>query len=213
MREIERSAPSVDAAIEAALAEAGLRREDAEIEVVQEPRGGFLGVGRNEAIVRVKPRSPDMDATAQGELAADFVEGLLDRMDLDGSIQPRLVEGTMYVDVTEAGEDGGLLIGKQGQTLEALQEITRAVIQRQSGSRSQVIVDVEGYRKRQRSQLEDRARRAVEEAIADQVEIAMDPMTPYERKIVHGVVAASGRAESHSEGDEPDRYVIIRPLG
>ncbi len=211
MREVERSAPSVDEAVAAALEELGLERDDADVEVVQEPRTGFLGMGKNDAVVRVRPRSEEPDATGQAEFAADFVEGLLDRLDLDGTIQPRLVDTVMYVDIGGAGEDGGLLIGKHGATLEALQEIVRAAVQRRTKERCAVTVDVEDYRKRQREQLQRRARDAVRDAVERGVEIAMDPMTPYERKIVHDAVSASGEASSSSEGEDPDRYVVIRP--
>ena len=129
MREVERSAASVEEALEAALAELGASEQEAVVEILQEPRSGFLRMGGQEAVVRVRlkqagegePAEEDLDD--QADAAAEFVEHLLDMLGVPGDAEPNLVEGTMYVDVW--GEDGdgmGLLIGRHGQTLDALQE-------------------------------------------------------------------------------------------
>ncbi|MBI2237573.1 MAG: Jag N-terminal domain-containing protein, partial [Actinobacteria bacterium] len=148
MREVERSAPSVEEAIEAALEELGVSEQEVTVQIVQEPRGGFLGVGSQEAVVRVRLKGEPVDVSEedleeQGELAMEFVDGLLQRMGITAGVEPNLEGRTMYVDVVGTGpddEDMGLLIGRHGQTLEAIQELTRVSVGRRLGVRCRVIV-------------------------------------------------------------------------
>jgi spoIIIJ-associated protein len=217
--EVERSAASVEEAIEAALEQLGITEQQAHIEIVQEPKAGFLGLKSQEAVVRVRSkRAPAAELSTeeleeQAEVAADFLDGLFERMDLDVDVEPAYVDGIMYVDVwgAESDEEMGLLIGKHGQTLEALQEIVRGAVQRKTGERCRVLVDVEDYRKRRRSQLISRARQVAGRVRKSGREETLEPMPAYERKIVHDAVAAAGDdLESVSEGEEPNRRVVIR---
>ena len=219
MQEIEKSAASVEEAIEAALAELGLSEQEAEIEIVQEPRTGFLGINAAQAVVRVRPvaaarddeeAEPDLDE--QADLAADFLEGLLDAMGLDADVDPALVDGTMYVDVwgAEGSEGMGILIGRHGHTLDALQELVRSVVQRQVEARCRVVVDVEDYRKRRRSQITRRARDVARRVLKTGRPEALEPMSAFERKIVHDAVADVGGLETASDGEEPNRRVVVR---
>lgn len=219
MQEIERSAPSVEEALEAALEELGVSEQEVQVQIVQEPRGGFLGVGSQNAVVRVRLKRPSDDLTEedleeQGDLALEFLEGLLSRMGLTAGVEPNLQGGTMYLDILGTGpddEDMGLLIGRHGQTLEAIQELTRVVVGHRLGVRCRVIVDVEDYRKRQRSRLESRARETARKVLRTGREEELEPMNPYERKVVHDAVATVSGVESSSRGDEPERRVVIRP--
>jgi spoIIIJ-associated protein len=217
-REIERSAPSVEEAVEAALEDLGVSEQEVLVEIVQEPRGGFLGVGAQEAIVRVRLKSStelsEEDMEEQGEIATEFLEGLLARMGITAGAEPELHAGTMYVDILGTGpddEDMGLLIGRHGQTLEALQELTRVAVGHRSGARCRVIVDVEDYRKRQRSRLAAKARDVAKRVSRTGREEELEPMNPYERKVVHDAVAGVSGVESVSRGQDPDRRVVIRP--
>jgi spoIIIJ-associated protein len=218
-REIERSAPSVEEAVEAALEELGVSEQEVRVEIVQEPRGGFLGLGSHEAVVRVRLKSSpgevsEEDLEEQGELAADFVEGMLSRMGISAGAEPNLEDLTMYVDIVASGpddEDVGLLIGRHGATLEAIQEVTRVAVGQRLGRRCRVMVDVEDYRKRQRSRLASRARDIARRVQKTGREHVLDPMNPYERKVVHDAVADVPGVESSSRGDEPERRVVIRP--
>jgi spoIIIJ-associated protein len=216
MREVERSAPSVEEAIEAALEELGVSEQEARVEIVQEPRHGVLGIGAQEAVVRVivEEQAPSQDDLEdQAEAAADFLEGLLDRMDLDADVEPNFVDGVMYVDILspeEGDESMGLLIGRHGQTLDALQDLVRAAVQRQMGERCRVVVDVEDYRKRRRSQLAAKARDVAKRVRRTGRQERMEPMTSYERKIVHDAAGEVGGVETTSEGEEPERRVVIR---
>jgi spoIIIJ-associated protein len=218
VEEIERSAPSVEEALEAALDELGATEQQVVVQIVQEPRGGFLGVGSQDAVVRVRLKNRPGDLTEddleeQGEIAADFLEGLLTRMGLTAGVELNFEDGTMYVDILGTDpddEDMGLLIGRHGQTLEALQELTRTAVIHRTGLRSRVVVDVEDYKKRQRDRLEARAREIAKRVARSGQEEALEPMNPYERKLVHDVVAAVEGATSSSRGEEPERFVVIQ---
>ena len=220
MEEIQRSAPSVEEAVEAALTELGVSEQEADVTVLQEPRQGVLGIGSQEAVVsvRVRVRDPgttEEDLEEQGEVAAEFLEGLLSRMGLDAEVEPVLEGGTMYVDVLGQGpddEDMGLLIGRHGQTLEALQELSRVVVGQRTGMRARIVVDIEDYKRRQRSRLEARAREVAARVARSHQEEELEPMNPFERKLVHDAVAAVPGVQTASRGEEPDRRVVIRPL-
>jgi spoIIIJ-associated protein len=216
MREVERSAPSVEEAIEAALQELGVSEQEARVEILQEPRQGILGIGAQPAVVKVvvPEEGPSEDVLDdQAEIAADFLEGLLERMGLDAAVDHELIDGTMYVDILgpEENDEGmGILIGRHGATLDALQEVVRAVVQRRSEERCLVIVDVEDYRKRRRSQLAGKAVDLAKRVRRTGRPERLGPMTAYERKIVHDAVADIGGVETASEGEEPERRVVIR---
>jgi spoIIIJ-associated protein len=218
VEEIRASAPSVEEALEVALARLGASEQEVEVEVLQEPRSGFLGLGGQEAIVLVRrKRGTDQpteeELEEQGDAAAEFLEELLSRMGIDASVEPNLEDGTMYVDVLAAGasdDDMALLIGRHGQTLEALQELTRHVVMRRTGMRCRVLVDVEDYRKRQRDRIAARAREIAKRVARTGREEELEPMSPYERKIVHDTVATVPGVESSSRGEEPERRVVIR---
>ena len=219
--EVERSAPSVEEAVESALDELGATEQEVDVQVLQEPRPGFLGMGGQAATVRVRLRARRVELSEdeldeQADIAAEFVEGLLERMGISASIEPNLEDGTMYVDVLGSGpedEDMGLLIGRHGQTLEALQELTRIVVSQRAEQRCRVVVDVEDYKKRQRDRLEARARDIAKRVVRSGGEHELEPMNPYDRKVVHDAVASVAGAESSSRGEEPERRVVIRRKG
>lgn len=140
------------------------------------------------------------------EDALDFLEGLLDAMDLDGEVQVELVEE--QVRATVEGPELGLLIGRHGRTLDSLQELLRAAVQHQAGGRILVTLDIEGYRERRREEVEEQAREMAERAI-EQGEVRLEPMPAFERKVVHDTVTDIEGITSHSEGEDPDRYVVL----
>lgn len=218
MEEVERSAASVEEAIEAALAELGISEQEARIEIVQEPRGGFLGLNPQPAVVRVRAAAaaPSEDErNEQAEAAAAFLRGLLEAMELDADVDVQTAGDVTYVEVwgADADEDMGLLIGKGGHTLDALQELVRGSVLRVFGGRCLVQVDVEDYRKRQRSRIAGRAREVARRVRKTGRPEALDPMPAFERKIVHDTAAEVGGLETASEGEEPNRRVVIRRAG
>ena len=157
-----------------------------------------------------EPVTPDEELEdAQADAAEDFINGLLDALDMDGEAEADIDEGTIFVDVT--GPDMGLLIGRHGATLEALQELTRAAVQHQTEARARLTVDVDGYRERQRSILERRVRGIAADVLRDGTPVELEPMSAYDRRIVHSAVADIEGVATSSDGVEPDRYVVIRP--
>ncbi|TKK85906.1 single-stranded DNA-binding protein [Herbidospora galbida] len=153
--------------------------------------------------------APSVAALEQeGEIAADYVEGLLDIADLDGDIDMD-VEGDRAL-VSVIGLKGGDLVGPGGEVLEALQELTRLAVHRQTGERSRLMLDVAGYRERRRAELTKIGMAAVDDVKASGEPKALKPMTPFERKVIHDAVAAAG-LRSESEGEEPRRFVVVLP--
>lgn len=142
-------------------------------------------------------------------LAADFVEGLLDLLDLDGDIVEEVQEDHAVVKVTDVGS--GLLIGRRGATLDALQELVRSAVQRQTERRSHVRIDVEEYRARQLDKLREKARDAIAEVRETGEPVRLEPMDAFERKMMHDLVGKTGGVTSSSEGSEPKRRVVIQP--
>jgi spoIIIJ-associated protein len=150
---------------------------------------------------------------AQADAVADFLEELLGYMGIDAIAEPNPRGTRMYVDIVDGpDEDMALLIGRHGQTLEAIQELTRMIVSRRLDERIRVIVDVEDYRKRQEAELEDRAQEIAERVAESGEEQELEPMNSYQRKLVHDVVAEIDGVESLSRGEAPDRYVVIRPV-
>src|SRR5207302_8213035 len=157
-------------------------------------------------------RRDEVDLEDQADAVADFVEELLSQMNIDAIAEPAQQGDRFYVDVLEAPpEDLALLIGKNGQTLDAIQELARNVVGRRLDERIRVLVDVEDYRKRRASRLEERAREAAERALATGQEEELEPMDALERKIVHDAVASIERVQSVSRGEDPTRYVVSSP--
>jgi spoIIIJ-associated protein len=144
----------------------------------------------------------------EGDIAADYLEELLDIADLDGDLDMD-VEGDR-ASVSIVGGDLGVLVGRNGEVLDALQELTRLAVLRETGERSRLMLDIGGHRAERRRVLEALAADAVSRAKDTGEPVSLDPMTPFERKVVHDVVAAAGLA-SDSEGIEPRRYVVVRP--
>ncbi len=154
--------------------------------------------------------APDAAAVLEreGDIAADYLEELLDIADLDGDLDMD-VEGDR-ASVSIVGGDLTRLVGRNGEVLEALQDLARLAVLRETGDRSRLMLDIGGHRARRRTVLEGIARDAVDKAKATGDRVPLSPMTAFERKVVHDVVAAAG-LESESEGAEPKRYVVVLP--
>ena len=148
------------------------------------------------------------DLENQSEIAADYLEELLDIADLDGDLDMD-VEGDR-ASVSIVGGDVRMLVGRNGEVLEALQELTRLAVYRETGERSRLMLDIGGFRADKRSRLEKLAAEAVADVNESGEPKALDPMTPFERKVVHDAVAAAG-LRSESEGVEPHRHVVVLP--
>jgi spoIIIJ-associated protein len=299
---VEAVGPTVEKAVQAAVEDLGLEStKDAEIEVIQEGKGGFLGMGGQDAIVRVRakaedsgrrrsrggrsgrsgrssgsrssgqgsgarssgggrsdsgspdkstsrgkgggnqqaasqPRSRDdrsdrgqrrrppqqkearsqskedkmeveVDRTAQAEMVRDFLEGLLGAFGLEGSVTCTVEEDMLIADV--AGEQTEGLVGSKGATLQAIHELCRTIVQRKSQAGARLRLDIAGYQARRREALRIYTGRLVEKVVAEGGEVMLEPMNPAERKVVHDAAAELGGVRTFSEGEEPNRSVVI----
>ncbi|WMX46090.1 protein jag [Streptomyces roseicoloratus] len=148
----------------------------------------------------------------EGEIAADYLEGLLDIADLDGDIDMDVEADRASVSIiSDSGSrDLQKLVGRDGEVLEALQELTRLAVHRETGDRSRLMLDIAGFRAQKRSELAELGAKAAADVKASGEPMKLDPMTPFERKVVHDAVAAAG-LRSESEGEEPQRFVVVLP--
>ncbi|CAN5709391.1 hypothetical protein BH18ACT15_BH18ACT15_14950 [soil metagenome] len=185
------------------------RREDLDADrgtAAEDPREGAVPTRAGDAASAEASEPADQKVVA--ETAEEFVGGLLEALGLDAEVSTAMAGGAAVVDV--AGDDLGVLIGRRGQTLDALQEISRTAVQRRLRERIRLTVDVEGYRARRRASLADYGRAMAARARERGTEIELEPMNAYERKIVHDAVAEVEGAASFSEGEEPSRKVVVR---
>lgn len=165
--------------------------------------------GATEESTSKPAAASESDLFQQSEIAADYVEGLLDILDYDGDIDELVTGGRPVVEVV--GGQLGSLVGQRGATLEALQELTRLAIFRQTGTPSRLLLDVGGYRANRRKELAAVAKNAVEKVKEHGEPVRLEPMSAFERKCVHDVVNALDGVLSESEGVEPTRRIVVRP--
>ena len=149
----------------------------------------------------------DNPLDTEAEIAADYLEELLDIADLDGDIDTYIEGDRAHVSIVSESQ---VLVGSNGEVLDALQELTRLAVMTETGDRSRLMLDVAGYRDRRRQELATLAADAIAEARSSQERVPLQPMNPFERKIVHDAVAAAGLT-SESEGEEPRRHVVVLP--
>lgn len=163
--------------------------------------------GAREAAEEARPSKLER-LEIEGDIAADYLEELLDIADLDGDLDMD-VEGDRS-SVSIVGADLSMLVGANGEVLEALQELTRLAVYRETGERSRLMLDISGHRAKKREELVELAGRLIAQVRESGQRVALDPMTSFERKVVHDAVTASGLV-SESEGAEPRRHVVILP--
>jgi len=203
LRELERISP-------------GLDRSAVEFEVVSEGERGLLGVGRLPARVLARARVLPVSTVGNESDLARTVREVLERI-VDGVGMPCRVdvaETDREVAATLTGADVGLLIGRHGQTIDAVQFVVDAIVhQRWAEPDKEVVVDAGGYRHRRRSRLETLAARSADRVRATLREVELEPMSPAERKIVHLYLRDAAGVETRSEGEEPNRYVVVAPTG
>jgi spoIIIJ-associated protein len=168
------------------------------------PEGGDEG----EAVGEVrKAGGSESPLESEAEIAADYLEELLDIADLDGDIDTYIEGDRAHVSIVS---ETNILVGSQGEVLDALQELTRLAVMTETGDRSRLMLDIAGFRDRRRQQLVTIASDAVHEVKGSSAPVSLTPMNPFERKIVHDAVAAAG-LRSESEGEDPRRHVVVLP--
>jgi len=233
---VEASGNTVEEAIDRALEMLGATDDEVEVQILSE--GGDM-IRRDEAKVRVRLRDersdedrafaaevhvvdvgdeeeendddfePSADLQEQAAIAEEFLRGLLDTIGIEAQIVASAGREAALAELS--GPELALLIGRHGATLEALQEVTRAAVQRRFTGRALVNLDIEGYRARRRAILERRARTAAAKVRRSGKAQALDPMPAFERKVVHDALARFGGVTTTSEGEEPNRRIVISP--
>ena len=201
MKTLEKTGKTIDEAIDAALAELGRSREDVTIEIVKMPSKGIFGIGAKDAVVRV---SAEDSATAY---AIEFLSNIFKKFELDVTI--RAIEGDEFITLDLVGKDLGILIGRRGETLDALQYLTNLTVSRHFEDRNKFILDVEGYRSKREETLERLAKKLAERVKESGKNMSLEPMSPYERRIIHTVLQSDEQVRTFSEGEEPYRKVVI----
>ena len=202
---IEKTGKTVEEALEAALAELGVERDQVDYRVIEAPSKPLFGLlGGREAKVEVILKKVEPI-----ENARTFLEKVTKAMGLLVSIDVVSNEDNFTLNLH--GDDLGLLIGKHGQTLDALQYLTNLASQREGRDRLRIIIDIEDYRKRRADTLEQLALRLADRVKRSGERVALEPMTPHERKIIHMSLQEDSRVETISEGQEPFRRVVISP--
>jgi spoIIIJ-associated protein len=218
MESLEVSAKTVEEAIERGLQQLGLTREQVETVVVNKGRSGFLGMGAEEAVVRLTLLQPAKDETDLPSAAKAALEEILRRMKLKAHVELRTdvqeEEGESAIPpiaLEVDGEDLGILIGRRGETLAALQYILRLIVAHQEKARVPLTVDVEGYKQRRYGSLRELALRMAQQAISTKQSRTLEPMPADERRIVHLALSVNPDVVTQSVGEGELRKVVIMP--
>ena len=194
---IEKRAESVEEATQQGLLQLGMDETQVDIEVVSEGGEGSL------AVVRLSTKWSEEDNVL------DFVCGLLDRMDLDCSLDIEPIESGYRVIIN--GDDSNFAIGHRGEVLDAIQYLAQIALNRDKESFLKVTVDAENYRERRGNILRDLAKRLAAKAVRERVKVELEPMNPHDRKIVHETLSANEDVTTYSTGAEPNRFITIEP--
>jgi len=198
---VEKTAKTVQEAINLALEELGAREEDVEIEVFEEGTKGIFGIGGKLARVQVSLKSSRSDD------AVSFLEDVLSKMNVEVEIEKVEDEESILLKIT--GKDSGIIIGRRGETLDALQYLTSLAVNKQSNDYKRVTIDIENYRQKREETLVKLAERLSDRVVRYRKSVTLEPMNPYERRIIHASLQNNKLVETHSVGEEPNRKVVI----
>ena len=202
-KSIEVSAKTEDEAIEAALEQLGLGRDDVSVEIVEQARTGFLGLKSTPAIVRVFYEAAE-DHSKRVDV---FLAGLLERMGVEADVE--ITEGDGAVCVVLSGNNPGALIGRRGETLDAIQHLTNYVVNRGASSRVRISLDAENYRQRRNETLEALAAKTAGKVVKYRRNMTLDAMNAYERHIIHSALQDYESISTYSVGNEPNRRIVV----
>jgi len=203
LKSIEVQGRTEDEAIESALEQLGMSRDDVSVEIVEQARSGFLGLKNTPAVIKVQYEAEE-DRVKQVD---SFLTGLFQRMDIDVSLDIKEEEGSICVILT--GKDPGALIGRRGETLDALQHLTNYVVNRSVSGRIRINLDAENYRQRRNEALENLASRTAGKVIKYRRNMTLDPMNAYERHVIHTALQDHEQVSTFSVGSEPNRRVVV----
>lgn len=209
---VEFTAKTVDEALTEALIKLETTSDNVEYEVIEKESSRLLGLFSKPAKIRVKCKEVIKEVETNFSIehvAKNFLEKLFKAMKLETSIEVTYDETQEIMDINIGGEDMGVLIGKRGQTLDSLQYLTSLVVNKESSSYVKVKVDTENYRERRKETLENLAKNIAYKVKRTKHSVSLEPMNPYERRIIHSALQYDKYVETHSEGDEPYRRVVI----
>lgn len=220
MKEVEKSAKTVEEAIQIALEELSVSREEVKVDVLEEGKPGLLGLGGTDATVRVSLNKPEpgneADVIDSTDAARELLEGLLDRLGVDAEVETgpaELISGgqddgeSLLLNIL--GDDLGILIGRRGQTLSSLQYLVRLLLANKMKTFVPLVIDVNGYRQRRFEALHALAQRMAEQVIARQMPFSLEAMPPFERRIIHLALAEHPEVSTQSVGFGEGRKVVI----
>ena len=203
MEFIEISAKNVDDAITQATVQLGIISDQLEYEVLDKGSTGFLGIGSKNAVIKARKKF------SIDENVVEFLSSIFDAMKMEVEILVAVNEEEHIIEVELKGDDMGILIGKRGQTLDSLQYLTNLAINKHSDEYYKVKIDTEDYRKRRKETLENLAKNIAYKVKRTKRPVSLEPMNPFERRIIHSALQNDRYVTTHSEGDEPYRHVVV----
>ena len=203
MEFIEISAKNVDDAITQATVQLGITSDQLEYEVLDKGSTGFLGIGSKNAVIKARKKF------SIDENVVEFLSSIFDAMKMEVEILVAVNEEEHIIEVELKGDDMGILIGKRGQTLDSLQYLTNLAINKHSDEYYKVKIDTEDYRKRRKETLENLAKNIAYKVKRTKRPVSLEPMNPFERRIIHSALQNDRYVTTHSEGDEPYRDVVV----
>ena len=203
MKYIEISAKTVNDALTEASIALGVPSSEIEYEVIEKGSAGFLGIGSKNAVIKACKKFSVEDNVKE------FLESVFHAMDMEVEIVVKIDEENKLIDVELKGDDMGILIGKRGQTLDSLQYLTNLAINKHVENYYKVKVDTEDYRKRRKDTLENLAKNIAYKVKKTRRPVELEPMNPFERRVIHSALQNDKFVTTHSEGDEPYRHVVV----
>lgn len=203
MEFIEVSAKTVDDAITEASIKLGTTSDKIEVEVIEKGSTGFLGIKSKPAIIKARKKNDTVDNIRE------FLENVFSAMNMEVTIDIKKEEDDKVYEVELSGKEMGLLIGKRGQTLDSLQYLTNLAVNKHSDGYIKVKLDTEDYRQRRKDTLENLAKNIAYKVKRTKRPVSLEPMNPFERRVIHSALQGDRYVETHSEGEEPFRHVVV----
>lgn len=203
---IEKTGKTVQEAISAALSELNLSREDVEIEILDEGNKGIFGIIGSK-VAKIRATVKEVEETSRGDIASDFLYTILNNMGVEAEISVNEDEESISIDIN--GDDIGIIIGRRGETMDSLQYLTSLVINKDYDDYKRVVLNVENYRQKREETLVKLANRLADKVVKYKKPVTLEPMNPYERRIIHSTLQGHKYVETYSTGEEPKRKVVI----
>ena len=200
---IQVSAKTVDDALTEAGVQLGTTSDKLEYEVIEKGSTGFLGIGSRNAVIKVRK------VCSVEDIVKDFLDQVFKAMDMEVEILIKKDEENHFIDVELKGADMGILIGKRGQTLDSLQYLTNLAVNKHSDHYYKVKIDTEDYRNRRKETLENLAKNIAYKVKRTKRAVSLEPMNPFERRVIHSALQNDRYVTTHSEGEEPYRHVVV----